>query len=75
MMPDVTTDLRETAGDEFEGESYLASLSDLMVGMLFVFILMLMAFALTYRTAQDASEQSNQQLQSELNVLGTVQTF
>jgi chemotaxis protein MotB len=72
-MPDVNTDLCSPAGEEFEGNSYLASLSDLMVGMLFVFILMLMAFALTYRTAQQASEQSNQQLQSKLNVLGNAQ--
>jgi len=54
--------------EEPEGESYLASLSDLMVGMLFVFILMLMAFALTYRTAQDANERSTKQLDSQLNI-------
>jgi len=41
---------------ESEGDSYLASLSDLMVGMLFIFIIMLMAFALNYRQAQEESE-------------------
>lgn len=40
---------------ESEGDSYLASLSDLMVGMLFIFIIMLMAFALSYRSAEDDS--------------------
>ncbi len=39
------------AGDD----SYLASLSDLMVGMLFIFIIMLMAFALSYTSATGAA--------------------
>ena len=39
------------AGDD----SYLASLSDLMVGMLFIFIIMLMAFALSYTSATNAA--------------------
>lgn len=33
-------------------EGYLASLSDLMVGLLFIFIIILMAFALNYREAE-----------------------
>ena len=37
------------SGDD---DSYLASVSDLMVGMLFVFIIMLMGFALSYRSAE-----------------------
>ena len=41
------------AGEE---EGYLASVSDLMVGMLFVFIIMLMAYALSYRSAQEQAE-------------------
>jgi chemotaxis protein MotB len=52
--------------EEGEGDSYLASLSDLMVGMLFIFIIMLMAFALTYRSAQDTSEDKSAQLQTQL---------
>jgi chemotaxis protein MotB len=37
--------------------SYLVSVSDLMVGMLFIFIIVLMAFALNFRIAQeDATE-------------------
>ncbi|HSA79385.1 MAG TPA: hypothetical protein VLE23_01100 [Geminicoccaceae bacterium] len=38
-------------GDE-EG-NYLVSVSDLMVGMLFIFIIILMAFALNFRIAED----------------------
>lgn len=50
-------------------DSYLASLSDLIIGVLFVFIILLMAFALNYKVAQaDANsekkglEEKNQQL-------------
>jgi flagellar motor protein MotB len=42
---------RPTATDE--EPSYLVSVSDLMVGMLFIFIIILMAFALNFRVAQD----------------------
>jgi chemotaxis protein MotB len=42
--------LRHTA--EEEGEGYFASVSDLMVGILFVFLLMLTIFALNYRQAE-----------------------
>jgi chemotaxis protein MotB len=48
------------------GESYLASLSDLMVGMLFVFIIMLMAFALNFREAQTTSEAKQQNAEREI---------
>ena len=34
------------------GEGYFASISDLMVGILFVFLLMLTVFALNYRDAE-----------------------
>jgi chemotaxis protein MotB len=37
---------------EHAGESYFASISDLMVGILFVFLLMLTIFALNYRDAE-----------------------
>ena len=36
-----------------EEENYFVSMTDLMVGMLFIFIIMLMAFALNFRDAQD----------------------
>lgn len=37
------------------GEGYFASVSDLMVGILFVFLLMLTVFALNFRDAEDAT--------------------
>jgi len=39
--------------NEDGGESYFASVSDLMVGILFVFLLMLTVFALNFRDAED----------------------
>jgi flagellar motor protein MotB len=42
--------------DHDEGGSYLVSVSDLMIGLLFVFLLMLMAFALQYSTAEQAQQ-------------------
>ena len=35
-----------------EDESYFISMTDLMVGLLFIFIIMLMVFALQYREAE-----------------------
>lgn len=46
-------------------ESYLASLSDLMVGLLFIFIIILMAFALNYRQAETVTQQTTEQLHTE----------
>ncbi len=52
------------SSQEEAGEgSYLASLSDLMVGMLFIFIIMLMAFALMYGKATDTAEGQKSALQ------------
>jgi chemotaxis protein MotB len=45
-----------------EEESYFVSMTDLMVGMLFVFIIMLMAFALNLKTQQQTFENTSQQL-------------
>ncbi len=42
-------------------ESYFVSLSDLMVGMLFIFIILLMAFALNYRVAQNDQQKASEQ--------------
>lgn len=50
-----------------EGDSYLASLSDLMVGLLFVFIIMLMAFALNYRTATESSAKQEKKYQQQIS--------
>ena len=61
--------LQPRRGDDEEG-SYLASVSDLMVGMLFVFIIMLMAFALSFRVAEDEATQVQWRLADERDVLG-----
>ena len=47
-----------------EDDSYLASVSDLMVGLLFVFIIMLMAFALNLRTAEEQATRTREELES-----------
>jgi flagellar motor protein MotB len=61
--------LQPRRGDDEEG-SYLASVSDLMVGMLFVFIIVLMAFALSFRVAEDEATQVHWRLADERDVLG-----
>jgi chemotaxis protein MotB len=48
-----------------EDEGYLASVSDLMVGMLFVFIIMLMGFALNYRSAEGLAAADRSRLLAE----------
>jgi chemotaxis protein MotB len=44
------------AGENEAGEGYFASVSDLMVGILFVFLLMLTVFALNFRDAEDSTK-------------------
>jgi hypothetical protein len=39
-----------------EDENYFVSMTDMMVGMLFLFIIMLMMFALNFKKSDDASE-------------------
>lgn len=46
-------------------DSYLASLSDLMVGLLFIFIIILMAFALNLREAESKSDAETKQTEQE----------
>jgi chemotaxis protein MotB len=43
----------ELDGSDETGEGYFASVSDLMVGILFVFLLMLTVFALNFREEED----------------------
>jgi outer membrane protein OmpA-like peptidoglycan-associated protein len=45
-----------TAGEE--GENYFVSMTDMMVGVLFIFIIMLMSFALDFRRNTDIQEDS-----------------
>jgi flagellar motor protein MotB len=47
---------------QVEDESYFASMTDLMVGMLFIFVIMLMAFALNLKTQQQTFEDTSEQL-------------
>ncbi|MFG1365659.1 OmpA/MotB family protein [Xanthobacter versatilis] len=49
------TEDTEHAGSE-EGENYFISMTDMMVGVLFIFIIMLMVFALDFRTKTDVQE-------------------
>lgn len=41
-----------------EGENYFVSMTDMMVGVLFIFIILLMTFALDFRTTTDDREQA-----------------
>lgn len=45
-----------------EEESYFISMTDLMVGMLFIFIIMLMSFALNFRVAETVKDTTVEQL-------------
>lgn len=44
------------SGGSDEGENYFVSMTDMMVGVLFVFIIMLMTFALDFRRTTDTQE-------------------
>lgn len=47
----------DEAGSESEaGENYFVSMTDMMVGVLFIFIIMLMIFALDFRTKADVQD-------------------
>ena len=43
----------ESDSESEEGENYFVSMTDMMVGVLFIFIIMLMIFALDFRTKTD----------------------
>jgi chemotaxis protein MotB len=42
-----------------EQESYFVSMTDLMIGLLFIFIILLMSFAVSYRGAEREQLESN----------------
>lgn len=50
------------AEHEETDESYFVSMTDLMVGMLFIFVIMLMSFVLNLRQAQEASTETVESL-------------
>ncbi len=55
-----------TETTEDGGEGYFASVSDLMVGILFVFLLMLTVFALNFRDAEDEQKVARKQYEELL---------
>lgn len=61
-----------------EEESYFVSMTDIMVGLLFVFIIMLMTFALQYRgataTMRDADELVDEAKRTLLTEVGNLLT-
>lgn len=45
------------AGEQAEGENYFVSMTDMMVGVLFIFIILLMTFALLFQNTTQKQEQ------------------
>jgi len=64
MLP--ATPQRHQAEEE---ESYFASMTDMLVGLIFIFIIMLMAFALQYRGAQADLSRDEAEIRSELEAI------
>lgn len=70
-------DAERPVEDNEDGENYFVSMTDMMVGMLFIFIIMLMVFALNYRVSDEDSQRikdcltqvlrRNADLSSEIN--------
>ncbi len=58
-------DTRSRTVQAEEEENYFVSMTDMMVGVLFVFIIMLMVFALDFREKTDEQLQRNDRLQEE----------
>src|SRR6516162_383538 len=52
-----------------ESENYFVSMTDMMVGMLFIFIIMLMTFALSYRQREDVSQSDIDALRRAVEVV------
>jgi flagellar motor protein MotB len=55
-----------------EGENYFISMTDMMVGMLFIFIIMLMSFALSFRQQTDVQVKTTQIQTKKIEVAETV---
>lgn len=56
---------RGSTGEEEGGEGYFASVSDLMVGILFIFLLMLAIFALNLRDTEHVAKEEFERQQAE----------
>lgn len=63
----------ETAAGNEEGENYFVSMTDMMVGVLFIFIIMLMTFALDFRRNTDVQEDSLRVVQAVARKLDALQ--
>lgn len=61
-LPDPFGTRAAPRGEEVE-ESYFASMTDIMVGLLFIFIIMLMSFALMLKDQESQTRQSRQDVQ------------
>ena len=57
------------AESESSDETYFVSLNDMMIGLVFLFIIILMAFALSFRTAEQTAEQTLAELKKERDEL------
>jgi chemotaxis protein MotB len=55
--------------DRGEGENYFVSMTDMMVGMLFIFIIMLMSFAFLFRQQTDATKATQDTKIAHANVI------
>ncbi len=68
MLPE--TRPNQNAGDE--EQSYLVSVSDLMAGLLFLFIIALSVYALNFKVQERKAELKEVELQHEVNRLGNI---
>ncbi|MGI9504340.1 MAG: hypothetical protein ACR2RE_14930, partial [Geminicoccaceae bacterium] len=57
------------AQSEDDQESYFVSMTDLMIGLLFIFIIMLMSFAINYREAEEEKQQHTEKLEENVQKL------
>jgi chemotaxis protein MotB len=55
-----------------EGENYFISMTDMMVGMLFIFIILLMSFALLFRHQTDVQVKTTKQQSNKIEVAEAV---
>ena len=55
-----------------EGENYFISMTDMMVGMLFIFIILLMSFALLFRVQTDVQVKTTKEQSNKIEVAESV---
>lgn len=63
----------DTSATEDAGENYFVSMTDMMVGVLFIFIIMLMTFALDFRRTTDVQEDALKVAQEVADRLSSLQ--